>query len=140
MPQNLRKSNLRTVLEAFRPEDANFGEAAADESPGPDGIVTFRRDLKAVSETNKSYFLVCVAFLVVLFAGSCYVIIHFIDKPKDAAAVFGVTGISFTGLIAQMSSLWKKKVTSDMLLVLAGQLQPSDLKGIVDVLLREYFK
>lgn len=84
--------------------------------------------------------MVCVAFLVIIFAGSFYLIVRFLDKPKDAAAVFGVTGVSFAGLVAQMSNLWKKKVTSDMLLVLAGQLQPGAIKGIVDVLLREYFK
>jgi hypothetical protein len=141
MPTNTqRTTDLRTVLEAFRPRGPQFGEEETNARSDKDDLIAFRRNLQGVSAANRSYFLVCVAFLLVIFSGACYLIAHFMDKPQSAAAIFSITGVSFAGITTQMISLWKKKVSSDMLLVLAGQLRPADLKGITDVLLREYFK
>ncbi len=141
MPTNqIHVTDLRAALEAFRPPAPNFGEEEVDRQPLQDDLTAFRRNLQSVSAANKSYFLICVAFLIVIFAGAVYLVVHFMDKPSSAAAIFSITGVSFAGITTQMANLWKKKVSSDMLLVLAGQLRPTDLKGIVDVLLREYFK
>ena len=38
------------------------------------------------------------------------------------------------GLIAQMVSLWKQKVTADIIAVLARSLQPGDVRGVIEVL------
>lgn len=133
-------TDLRAALEAFRPQGPEFGEEEADRGRDHEDLAAFRQNLQSVSAANRSYFLVCVAFLVVIFVGAGYLIIHFIEKPANAATIFSITGVSFVGITTQMTNLWKKKVSSDMLLVLAGQLNPADLKGITDVLLREYFK
>jgi hypothetical protein len=132
--------NLRAALEAFRPPAPEFGESEIDVAAENRDLEIFRKNLQAVSSANRNYFLVCVFFLMVLFGGSCALLLHFIDSPNGVTAIFGATGITFAGLTTQMANLWKKKVTSDMLLVLAGRLQPGDLKGITDVLLREYLK
>jgi hypothetical protein len=132
-------TELRAALRAFSPEGPHFGEKERTESADT-AVAEFRRNLQSVSTANRSYFILCVGFLVVAFVGACFLIFRFLDNPKGAAAVFGVTGLSFAGIIKLMTDLWRKKVSSDLLLVLAGQLRPADLKGISDVLLREYFK
>lgn len=141
MPKNNPPvTDLRSVLEAFRPPAPEFGEGELAGTEAHDDVSVFRGNLQSVSRANRSYFLICVAFLVLIFAASAYLIIHFMDRPSSAAAVFTITGVSFGGITTQMTNLWKRKVASDMLLVLAGQLNPADLKSIADVLLREYFK
>jgi hypothetical protein len=44
------------------------------------------------------------------------------QRPAKLGTLFTVTGLSLVGLIAQMVSLWKQKVTADVLALLARNL------------------
>jgi hypothetical protein len=90
--------------------------------------------LSAVSHTNQLYFQVCFAALLLLFTGSCVLVVKFLNDPGRLGALFTVTGVSIVGLIAQMVSLWKQKVTADIIVQLARGLQPGDVRGVIEVL------
>jgi hypothetical protein len=131
-----RSKSLAAALAAFSPEGPDFGER---QHKAPD-TEAFQRNLRHVSDSNRIYFTICVVLLVVLFAGACLLVLRSLDRPDQIAAIFGVTGLSFFGIFAKMVRLWKEKVNSDLLLVLAGNLRPQDLKGITDLVLRNYLK
>jgi len=98
-------------------------------------VADLRAGLAAVSSKNRIYFIFCVAMIAILFLAACWISVTHLQDPSFIRNVFAVTGISFLGLIAQMVRLWKVKVMSDMLLVMAGNLNPSDLRPIIEVLL-----
>jgi len=135
MGKNPNRS-LVAALEAFKPEGPDFGERQRK----TDDVDALRRSLQRISESNKTYFIICVALLLILFAGACLLVLRSLDHPNQIAVIFGATGISFMGIFSQSVRLWKEKVNSDMLLILAGNLRPQDLKGVVDILLRGHLK
>jgi len=90
--------------------------------------------LSSVSHTNQLYFQLCFAALLLLFIGSCVLVVKFLNDPGRLGALFTITGVSIVGLIAQMVSLWKQKVTADIIAVLARSLQPCDVRGVIEVL------
>jgi hypothetical protein len=90
--------------------------------------------LAAVSQTNQLYFQLCFGALLLLFAGSSVLVFRFINDPGRLGLLFTATGISIAGLVAQMVSLWKQKVTADLVAVLARDLQPTDVRAVIEVL------
>lgn len=104
------------------------------------GVTTLNRkqlaaDLMAVSRTNQTYFFTCFAVIVLVLAGAGAVAMRFLDSPAEVSAIFGALGLSVTGLITQLISLWKQKVTADTVLVLCRNLDETTLKPVLDVLL-----
>jgi hypothetical protein len=91
-------------------------------------------DLAAVSRTNLLYFQVCFGALLLLFTGSCALVVRFMNDPGSLGTLFAVTGISVVGLVAQMVALWKQKVTADVVALLARNLQAADVRGVIEVL------
>jgi hypothetical protein len=92
-------------------------------------------DLAAISSRNRIYFQICFASVGVLLAGSCALVIAFIDDPGRVGTVFGVTGVTIVGLIGQMIGLWKQKVAADIIVVLARNVPGPEIKPVLDVLL-----
>ncbi len=90
--------------------------------------------LAEVSRANQFYFQVCFAVLLLVFTASCALVVKFMDDPGRLGALFTLTGVSIVLLVAQMVSLWKQKVTADVVAVLAGNLQPGDVRGVVEIL------
>jgi hypothetical protein len=90
--------------------------------------------LAAVSHTNQLYFQMCFGALLLLFTGSCVLVVRFINDPGRLGVLFTATGISIAGLITQMVSLWKQKVTADVVALLAGNLQPADVRAVIEIL------
>jgi hypothetical protein len=120
----------------------HFGQESKVEpvAPSADQIEALRQDLRRIITSNEAYFRICVGFLVILFVGACIFVYKSLSDPNHIAAVFAGTGVSVMGAVTQMIRLWKEKVNSDLLLTLAGTLSPSDLKKVVDVLLKSYLK
>src|SRR6266852_6008939 len=87
-------------------------------------VSDLRSEISQVGKNNSMFFRVCFALLVVLFVGCVALVFNFLNEPSKAGAVFGVTGLSFLGIIGQMLKLWKQKVASDLTLALAGSLPP----------------
>lgn len=93
------------------------------------------RDLVAISRTNRIYFGVCFAMVLAVLGGAAAFVVTHLDSIRTIQATFGVLGISITALTAQMASLWKQKVMADMLVVLARNVGPDELKPMLDSLL-----
>ena len=103
------------------------GAARASDADLSDG-------LSAVSHTSQLYFQLCFAALLLLFSGSCVLVIKFLNDPSRLGALFAITGVSIVCLIAQMVVLWKQKVTADIVALLASGLKPADVRGVIEVL------
>jgi hypothetical protein len=133
-------SDLYQVLAKYSVQAPRFGaKDPSDAGASPELQTTnddLRRDLKSISDKNRSLFLICVAMVLVLFIGSCWLVLKYLQNPSFIKSVFAVTGISFLGLLSQMVRLWKGKVISDMILVLAGSLKPGDIRPLLEILLR----
>jgi hypothetical protein len=111
-------------------------EGAAQPVPAI-SISDLRSQISEVGKSNTSYFRVCFILLVVLFLGCGALVFNFLNEPSKAGAVFGVTGLSFLGIIAQMLRLWKQKVASDLTLALASSLPPQQLLTALETILKE---
>ena len=127
---------LRDVLARYSVSGPHFGEKVAGAEPDQDTSNNLSHDLKAVSDQNRVYFLVCVGMVAVIFIGACTVAVRYISDPGFMKEVFAATGVSITGLVLQMMKLWKEKVNSDMVLVLARNLSAADVRGILEILLK----
>ena len=127
---------LRDVLAYYSGSGPHFGEALPGENPLGVPTNDLSRDLKGISDQNERYFLVCVGMLLAIFIGACVIAVKYMSNPGLVGGVFAATGISITGLVIQMMKLWKEKVNSDMVLVLARNLSPEGVRGILEVLLK----
>ena len=110
------------------------GIQMGEQDPPRVSDVELAQGLSSVSHTNHVYFQLCFAALLLLFTGSCVLVATFLNDPGRLGALFTVTGVSIVGLIAQMVSLWKQKVTADIITVLARSLQPGDVRAVIEVL------
>jgi len=90
--------------------------------------------LALVSDVNGLYFQLCFVALLLLFTGSCLLVIRFLNDPGRLGTLFTITGVSMVGLVAQMVSLWKQKVAADIIAVLARNLQPGEVRGVIELL------
>ena len=127
------RHGLRNVLAPYLDDTPEFGE---QELVSTDVL---QRELKAVSERNLKFFLVCVGMLVVVFVGAVVAAVVWFDKPTVVTAAFGVTGISLPWAINKMIGLWKDKVAADLLVALIGQLKPELAASILHVAAQQLF-
>jgi len=141
-----KNNTLRAALLGFELSSVSsphFGEDATKlmrTAPSPEQVELLRHDLRRIARTNEIYFRICVGLLLVLFAGACLFVYKSLADPRHIAAVFTGTGVSIMGVVTQMIRLWKEKVNSDLLLTLAGTLSSSELKKVVDSLLKSYLR
>ena len=91
-------------------------------------------DLEEVSRTKQLYFQVCFGTLLIFFTASCGLTVRFMNDPGRLGTLFAVTGIAIAGLVVGMASLWKQKVTADVLALLTRNLAPGDLRGVIEIL------
>ena len=133
-----RPKTFAGALRLYKTKGPHLGETPSP-AAGP-AVDTFKDDLRYVTKSNERYFVICVIALIVLFVGAFLVVLRSLSSPKEIEAVFTVTGVSFSVLFGKMVRLWKDKVSSDLILVLAAKLRPEQLAGIIDVLLRSYTK
>ena len=131
-------NDLRAVLAKFAADTPKLGGERAAEL-GDHNAVRFASDLRnslqEVSGKNRVYFWICISMILILFIAACWISLGHLQDPSYVRNVFAVTGVSLVGLISQMIRLWKTKVLSDMTLVLAGGLNPGDLRPIIKLLL-----
>ena len=127
--------NLREVLSNYAPPAPHFGPAVAP--PRPFDADAFRSDLKAVSDNNKKYFNMCFGFLIALFLLECVFAWRFASEPSKVTGIFAVIGTGILGLVTQMVKLWKEKVNSDLLLILASALPQEQVKTVIQILLEK---
>lgn len=131
---------MPTVESTLRRHLLTVPEPRLGRAAGPAAIdrTALGNDLLAVSRTNQVYFAVCFAVVVLALIGAGIVTVRFMDSPQRIAALFAALGISITGLMAQMVSLWKQKVIADAILVLSRNLDEPQLKPMLDGLLGKF--
>jgi hypothetical protein len=130
--------DLRAVLAQFAADTPKLGGKRVAElgDQNATGLASeLRNSLQEVSGRNRTYFWICIVMILILFIAACWISLTHLQDPSYVRNVFAVTGVSFLGLISQMTRLWKTKVLSDMTLVLAGGLNPDDLRPIIKLLL-----
>ena len=93
------------------------------------------RDLRRVSESNRTYFTVCFVAVLLVFLGTGAIAVRYMNSPERITEIFGALGVSVMGLIAQMTSLWKQKVAADTLIVLCSVADDTLIQKIIDTLL-----
>jgi hypothetical protein len=120
---------VKRVLKSFV-GGLQVGEATAAATPRRD----LAADLAAVSRRNQLHFQVCCAVLLILFTGSCALVIRLMHDPRSLGTLFAVTGILVAGVVARMVWVWRQKVTADLVALLARHLPPRDLRGVIEVL------
>ena len=96
-----------------------------------------RRQLELASRHNTIFFAICFgAVLAVLVAAGAF-ILQRLDSPGTVRTTLAALGISVTGLTAQMASLWKQKVFADTVAALCAEVPESDIKVMIDALLKK---
>ena len=125
------------MLARYTGSGPHFGDVVDGVAPaGRASNDDLSRDLKAISGKDQIYFFICVGMVLLIFLGACVLTVKYLSDPAFVTKIFAATGISITGLVLQMMKLWKEKVNSDMVLVLARNLSPQDTRAIIEVLLR----
>jgi uncharacterized membrane protein YvbJ len=130
-------NGLKEVLARYTGFGPHFGDAI--EAPATVVQATnvdLSSDLKAISDKDRSYLLICVGMVLLIFLGVCVLTVKYLSDPAFVTKMFAASGISITGLVIQMMKFWKEKVNSDTVLVLARNLSPQDTRAIIEILLR----
>ena len=109
----------------------HMGDAAVAVSPPRQQLTN---ELEEVSRAKQLHFQLCFGALLLFFTASCGLVVKFMNDPGRLGTLFAVTGIAIVGLIAGMAFLWKQKVTADVLVLLTRNLQPGDLRGVIEIL------
>jgi hypothetical protein len=120
---------VKRVLRAY------VGRVHMGESPAsPWSRSDLTSGLAEVSRTSHFHFHVCFAALLLLFTASCALVMRFVDDPGRLGTLFVLTGASIVALVARMVSLWRQKVTADLVCLLAHNLQPGAVRGVIELL------
>jgi hypothetical protein len=125
---------LTDVLRSYLVERPQLGPGRQAEPRDPRAGLT--RQLARIGATNQTYFNVCFGAVVVLFVLAIGIVLFFLKSPTQMAAVFGAVGVTVTGLISRMTSLWKHKVSADALLALIPVATEEQLKTVIETLLK----
>lgn len=129
----MANTTLDNALARFAEVPPHFGPADENQKQQ---VEQLRRDLKTVSRSSNLYFNLCVVLVLVLFVGCCAIAALNFHQPSQITVLFTATGLSFFGVVRFLLKLWREKVNSDMLLVLAGQMDGADLRKVANSLLK----
>jgi hypothetical protein len=116
--------------------DRSSGDAAVAAQRKRDGVGRLRKDVQAIIERNNKYFRVCFGSVVLLYVAMILAVIIFVAKTGVVAGSLAGSGTAFAWIVRKMIMLWKEKVASELVLALAANLNPDDLKPILEVLVR----
>jgi len=103
----------------------------------PLNVEKLKQDLSAVTKNNTKYFILCVIMVLVLFVVSITVVLTNLGKPDIIKVVMAAFGISCAGLITMMIKLWREKSNTELLIILAINMDLDTLKAVVAVLAKK---
>jgi len=127
---------LQRVLARHVVGSPTLGAAEGRRHTQADDLQDLRSDLNRISARNLTFFWICFGALCVLFAASGVILVKYMGEPKRLESIYAVTGLSILGIVAQMVKLWKEKTSADLILVLVRRLKPEDMRGILEILLK----
>jgi hypothetical protein len=123
--------SLRTALQPFRDTDtAPLGAT----KPRPLNREKLQQALAEVGRVNTRFFLVCVLMIVLLFAATVGVVLTSLDRPGVVQVALAAFGVSAAGLIRWMIALWREKNRTEVVLLLAVNMDDETLKTIVNLM------
>jgi hypothetical protein len=93
-----------------------------------------RKDLSRIRDENKVWFTVCAAMAVVLFIASITMTVLHVGEPGTIKAVLSAFGISSAGLIVLMFRFWRTKSYTEMLVVLAANMDAEAIRAVIAIL------
>ncbi len=127
-------TSVKSVLHRYltSPAPPTLGGGTRRPSTGNQALAN---DLLEVSRQNTIYFRICFGAVLLVLVGAAVITLRYLDSPATIRAIFGVLGISITALTVQLTSLWKQKVSADLLVVLTRNVDEDQLKRILDFLL-----
>ena len=96
-----------------------------------------RQDLAGVRDENKRWFAVCGAMVVLLFIVSIVMTVLHVTEPATLKAVLSAFGISSAGLILLMFRFWRTKSYTDVLVILAVNMDAAAMKTVITILAKK---
>lgn len=135
-------TNLRDVLSRYagvaKAPTAPLGsddnaEPARSVAPAIDRDA-LRQDLTRIRDENKLWFSVCTAMVALLFIASIVMTVLYVREPATIKTVLSAFGISSAGLITLMFRFWRTKSYSEMLVVLAANMDAATIQSVIVIL------
>jgi hypothetical protein len=99
----------------------------------PIEVERLQAQLREVSRTNDYYFAVCVVMIIVPFLVALGATFR---HAASAGWVTSTLGVFLLGSARFMLRIWREKVTTDMIITLAGSLERDALRSVIAELLR----
>jgi hypothetical protein len=96
-----------------------------------------RQDLAGVRDENKRWFAVCGAMVVLLFIVSIVMTVLHVTEPATLKAVLSAFGISSAGLILLMFRFWRTKSYTEVLVILAVNMDAAAMKTVITILAKK---
>ncbi|HEV7920361.1 MAG TPA: hypothetical protein VGR02_06170 [Thermoanaerobaculia bacterium] len=96
-----------------------------------------RQDLSRIRDENKLWFALCAGMAVVLFIASVVMTVLHVGEPGTIKTVLSAFGISSAGLIVLMFRFWRTKSYTEMLVVLAANMDAAAIKSVIGILARK---
>jgi hypothetical protein len=96
-----------------------------------------RQDLAKIRDENKRWFAVCAAMVVVLFIVSIVMTVVHVGEPATIKTILSAFGVSTAGLIVMMFRFWRTKSYSEMLVLLAANMDAVTMRSVVEVLIKK---
>jgi hypothetical protein len=97
-------------------------------------VEQLRRDLEALRRETSSYFALCVALVLVVFAASCWGVLAHLEEAAFVRTTLGLAGLGLFGSFFAMMRLWREKVATDVILSLIPALEPDLTRTVITIL------
>lgn len=111
-------------------------DAAASPTPAEESKTVLHAELASEIRSGQTSFWICCGMILLLYIGAFILVLFHLGNTAYVAAVFGVTGVSFTVLIRQMVALWRERARMTLVLRLSDTLPAKDLKPLILILLK----
>jgi VIT1/CCC1 family predicted Fe2+/Mn2+ transporter len=97
----------------------------------------FKNALQPIRDRNLVFLWINVIMLLIVFAGSIFLVYYFIhkDKLQLLVTIFSVSGISIAGLIYYMTYLWRQIVGINITIAMLDRLDGTQIYAIITGLL-----
>ncbi|HEV7572305.1 MAG TPA: hypothetical protein VGQ21_12480 [Thermoanaerobaculia bacterium] len=88
-------------------------------------------------DDNKRWFALCGTMVLLLFVVSVVVTVMHIDQPGTIKTVLSAFGISSAGLILMMFRFWRTKSSTEMLVILAVNMDAEAMRTVITILAKK---
>jgi hypothetical protein len=140
-------NDLRNVLSRYTgPAAAPSAPLGSDETAEPARKAAaaseidrdaLRQDLSKIRDENKLWFGACAAMVGLLFIASVVMTVLHVGEPGTIKTILSAFGMSSAGLIVLMFRFWRTKSYTEMLVVLAANMDAAAIKTVIGILAKK---